>query len=115
MVPDSGSCWKKLTLHARGMAGRCMRDLFQQDPDRFSRFSLQFEDILLDYSKNLIEEETLDLLVDLARERGVLELAGRMFRGDPINTTETGPLSMWPCATATTGPSWCRDEMSCLP
>jgi len=45
--------------------------MFREDPERFSKFSLRFEDILVDYSKNIINEETLLFLVELAREAGV--------------------------------------------
>jgi glucose-6-phosphate isomerase len=65
-----------------------MRDWFAQDPQRFERFSLHFDDILLDYSKNRITAETLGLLLDLARERSLPEWIGRMFAGDKINNTE---------------------------
>ena len=65
-----------------------MRDLFAQDPGRFERFSLTFRDILLDYSKNRITTETLDRLLDLARQQDVPGWIERMFRGDRINHTE---------------------------
>ena len=65
-----------------------MRNLFEQDPDRFNRFSLQFEDILLDYSKNLITEETMALLLNLARASNVESWRDRMFHGEKINDTE---------------------------
>jgi glucose-6-phosphate isomerase len=65
-----------------------MRDLFAQDPLRFEKFSLQFADILLDYSKNRITEETRDLLLDLARDRDVEGWRERMFTGERINFTE---------------------------
>jgi glucose-6-phosphate isomerase len=65
-----------------------MRDLFAQDPRRFQRFSLRFGDMLFDFSKNRITEETLRLLVSLAREADVETWRERMFSGDKINTTE---------------------------
>lgn len=65
-----------------------MRDLFAADPERFQKFSLEFEDILIDYSKNRITSETLDHLMQLARETKVAEGIEKMFSGDKINETE---------------------------
>ena len=65
-----------------------MRDLFNEDPARAEKFSLQFDNLLLDYSKNRIVDETLELLVSLARETGVEQLRDRMFAGEAINLTE---------------------------
>jgi glucose-6-phosphate isomerase len=65
-----------------------MRDLFAADPRRFQRFSLRFGDVLLDYSKNRITEETLRLLLELAREADLERWRERMFSGDEINNTE---------------------------
>ncbi len=66
-----------------------MRDLFEADPSRFSRFSRAFEDeLLLDFSKNIITGETFDLLLALARERGMEARIGAMFAGEKINNTE---------------------------
>lgn len=65
-----------------------LRSLFEQDPDRFDRFSLQFEDILLDYSKNLVTEQTMELLLNLAKASNVESWRDRMFHGEKINDTE---------------------------
>jgi len=65
-----------------------MRDLFADDPQRFDKFSLHFGDTLVDYSKNILTEETRDLLLDLARERDVKGWTERMFAGEKINNTE---------------------------
>jgi glucose-6-phosphate isomerase len=65
-----------------------MRELFEQDEGRFDRFSLKFEDILLDYSKNLITGETMGLLLALARASDVESWRDRMFHGEKINDTE---------------------------
>ena len=80
--------WRRLTKHQQEIAPRHMREMFQDDPQRFEKFSLQFNDILLDYSKNRITEETLALLMQLARESHVEEWRERMFSGDKINFTE---------------------------
>jgi hypothetical protein len=65
-----------------------LKDLFAQDPERFHKFSMEFEDILLDYSKNIITDTTMQLLYDLAEQQNVSELAHAMFSGDIINQTE---------------------------
>src|SRR5690606_27210841 len=57
-------------------------------PRRFERFSLRLGDLLVDYSKHLVTADTMALLTDLARERGVEALRDRMFGGDRINVTE---------------------------
>ncbi|MDQ1315698.1 MAG: glucose-6-phosphate isomerase, partial [Pseudomonadota bacterium] len=70
------------------MAGVHMRELFESDPARFERFSLHVGDILLDYSKNRIADETMGLLVKLAEESDVPGWRERMFGGEKINNTE---------------------------
>src|SRR5512139_3189941 len=86
--PTRTKSWKKLKEHYRGMKNRTMVDLFRRDPKRFSRFSIRFEDVLVDYSKNRITKETLHLLLGLARECKLKEAIERMFTGDGINETE---------------------------
>jgi len=80
--------WKALQAHYEAVCGQHMRDLFSADNQRFSKFSIQYEDILLDYSKNRISEETMSLLFQLAREAGLEEWITRMFSGEKINHTE---------------------------
>jgi glucose-6-phosphate isomerase len=70
------------------MADVHMRGLFDRDPERFERFSLRMGDILFDYSKNRITEETMALLMDLAREANLAEWIEAMFTGEKVNTTE---------------------------
>jgi glucose-6-phosphate isomerase len=77
-----------LQTHQAQMATQHMRDLFAADPARFERFSLQVGEILLDYSKNRITDETMNLLVQLAEEADVAGWRERMFGGDKINHTE---------------------------
>src|SRR6266511_1815787 len=85
---SSSRAWSVLGEHRRAMQDVHMRDLFARDPQRFQRFSLRFGDILFDYSKNRITEETLRLLLELAREADVEGWRERMFSGDKINNTE---------------------------
>ncbi len=80
--------WQALQTHFQAVRNLHMRDLFAQDPQRFKRFSLRFKDILLDFSKNRINEDTLGLLRALAKEQDVSGWITRMFRGDKINHTE---------------------------
>ena len=65
-----------------------MRTLFETQPDRFERFSLEAAGLFLDYSKNRIDDETMRLLLQLARERGVEQRRAAMFGGERINLTE---------------------------
>jgi glucose-6-phosphate isomerase len=80
--------WKALEAHYKKVEPLHMRDLFEQDPQRFDKFSLTFKDILLDYSKNRITEETLPLLLALAEEADVRGWTEKMFTGKKINLTE---------------------------
>src|SRR5262249_1700646 len=84
----SSAAWKALETHQRDMANVHMQDLFTQDPQRFRKFSLQFQDLLLDYSKNRITEKTMQLLRDLARQADLKGWTEKMFNGEKINITE---------------------------
>jgi len=80
--------WKLLEQHYREIAPKNMRDLFAHDSRRFERFSLRFNDILIDYSKNRITDETMSLLLALARQADVEGWRKKMFEGEKINVTE---------------------------
>lgn len=80
--------WQALLVHRQEMESRTMRDLFAQDPQRFERYSLQLGDLLFDYSKNRITDQTMALLFRLARERHVPEAIEAMFAGEKLNNTE---------------------------
>jgi len=86
--PKKTKAWKKLREHYRVMKNRHMTDLFRQDKERFSAFSVRFEDILVDYSKNIVTRETMRHLFGLARECRVKDAVECMFAGDSINETE---------------------------
>jgi glucose-6-phosphate isomerase len=77
-----------LNAHARAVEPFHMRDLFAADPDRFARFHLRVDDLILDYSKNRIVLETMAHLLALAEAADVAGKRDRMFAGDPINATE---------------------------
>ncbi len=80
--------WMALAFHYSEMAPLHMRDLFAQDTNRFERYSIQLEDLLLDYSKNRINDKTMALLMDLARQAGLSDAIEAMFSGQKINVTE---------------------------
>jgi glucose-6-phosphate isomerase len=80
--------WHALAAHASGHRDVHLRELFDQDPTRGERLTLEAGELYLDYSKNLVTDETIGLLIALAERAGVHELADAMFRGDHINTTE---------------------------
>jgi len=80
--------WHALEEHQRLLDKTHMRALFDEDPKRGEKFSLQFGNLLLDYSKNRITAETLELLASLARETGVEQQRDRMFAGEAVNLTE---------------------------
>lgn len=82
------AAWKALESHFEDIKDLHMRDLFAEDERRFETFSLRFEDILLDFSKNRINEETLSLLIKLAQDQDLALWRECMFRGDKINHTE---------------------------
>ncbi len=86
--PTTTASWQELTAHHEAIGNAHMRDLFAADPQRFSAFSVYFNDILLDYSKNRITAETMRLLLKLAEETGVPRAIEQMFSGQPINETE---------------------------
>lgn len=80
--------WKQLEQHFEQTKTLHMRSLFEANSDRFNDFHIQLDDILLDYSKNRITEETRQLLIDLAKEAGVEAWREKMFSGEHINLTE---------------------------
>jgi glucose-6-phosphate isomerase len=80
--------WQKLCAHQQAVLPLHMRNLFTANPKRFEKFSLKFGDLLLDYSKHRITEETLPLLMQMAREAKIEESRDKMFAGEKINITE---------------------------
>ncbi|MCU0562087.1 MAG: glucose-6-phosphate isomerase [Desulfobacterales bacterium] len=86
--PAATEAWKRLAAHREALAGVQMKTLFAQDPDRFERFAVRFDEILVDCSKNRITGETLGLLVDLADQCDLKGAIASMFAGERINETE---------------------------
>jgi glucose-6-phosphate isomerase len=83
--------WRALTEHAEAAAGLHLRDLFTADATRASRFTLEVDGLYVDYSKNLVTDETLTLLLALAARAGLRERIEAMFAGEHINVTEDRP------------------------
>lgn len=80
--------WAKLQQHYNAIASTTMQELFQQDDSRVAKFNLKWNDFLLDYSKNRINEETMSLLLELANQVGLKEAITAYFGGELINKTE---------------------------
>ena len=80
--------WQALTAHQTAINKRTMREMFASDSLRFDKFSLQLDGLLLDYSKNILSEETLVLLMNLARQSKLEDWIARLFKGDKINSSE---------------------------
>jgi glucose-6-phosphate isomerase len=86
--PSKTPAWKKLEAHFHEMLPMEMSSLFAADPDRFSRFHIEWNDFLVDFSKNRMTDETVALLLQLAAECKLPDAMQAMYRGDKINVTE---------------------------
>jgi glucose-6-phosphate isomerase len=80
--------WQALQAHRKTLADKHLRELFRADPGRFEKFSIEWNGMLLDYSKNIVTAETLSLLLALAREKNLSDWIERLFAGEKINLTE---------------------------
>jgi glucose-6-phosphate isomerase len=85
---DQTHAFSLLTKHKSEIDTTSIKELFKNDSERFDKFSIRFEDILVDYSKNIINEKTKAILVALANECELDDAIERMFTGDTINKTE---------------------------
>jgi glucose-6-phosphate isomerase len=90
--PAETEAWRLLTAHYLDMQATHMRELFAEDAARFDKFSFRFEDILIDYSKNLVNADTIKMFTDLAKECELEEAILAMFNGHRINQTEKRPV-----------------------
>ncbi len=86
--PTETVAWKKLTTHFEEMKTIQMKTLFKDDPARFKKMSIQLNELLFDYSKNIITDKTKKLLIDLAEECQLKKAIEKMFKGEVINGTE---------------------------
>ncbi len=80
--------WQALAENQRQLATTSMRELFNADPQRFKHFSLQLDDLLFDFSKNLLSEKTITLLGELADQAGLRRRIDALFAGEKVNNTE---------------------------
>lgn len=86
--PTKTDSWKKLQQHFTAQKSNTIQGYFENDPNRFDSFSIQWEDFLVDYSKNRLTDETMNLLEGLANEMNLSDAIGAYFSGEPINQTE---------------------------
>lgn len=86
--PTTTNAWNALEKHFQNIQHTSIKELFAQNPKRFEEFSIQYPSLLVDYSKNRINAETIQLLVDLAKEMNLDQAIQQMFDGDVINVTE---------------------------
>jgi glucose-6-phosphate isomerase len=86
--PTETEAWRNLEAMYMVLQATHMRELFEEDPQRFEKFHATFEDILIDYSKNILNEEALATLIALAKEVDVPDAISAMFKGAKINQTE---------------------------
>ncbi len=88
MNPSQTAAWQQIQSHFEKMQAISMKDLFASDADRAEKFHMQWNDFIIDYSKNIINQETLDLLFNLANEVQLKQAISSYFQGDLINQTE---------------------------
>jgi glucose-6-phosphate isomerase len=86
--PTTTKAWKKLQAHFENVKGLEMKDLFAQNNDRANQMAINWEDFYVDYSKNRITSETINLLLELAEETKLKEAIQSQFSGEVINKTE---------------------------
>jgi len=82
------TAWNALQSHYNEMQHAQMREMFDSDPGRFEKYSIKLNDIVYDYSKNIINEETIKLLMQLSKDMDLSSWIEKMFTGEPINHTE---------------------------
>lgn len=90
--PTTTSAWKTLELYFKNFRGTQMKDLFANDAKRFENYSVKFEDILFDFSKNIVDDHVFSLLIQLANECGLKDAIASQFGGEIINKTEQRPV-----------------------
>lgn len=86
--PIKTDTWAKLVEHYDGIKFKSIQNLFEKDPNRFDKYNIQYPNLLFDFSKNNINDQTLKLLLELANETHLKDAINKMFSGDMINVTE---------------------------
>jgi glucose-6-phosphate isomerase len=90
--PTTTPAWKELEAYFATFKGTQMKSLFVNDAHRFGKYSVKFEDILVDFSKNIVDDHVFSLLLQLARECGLKDAITSQFTGERINKTENRPV-----------------------
>ena len=106
--------WLALQAHQPVMARQHLRDLFAADKNRFDKFSLRFNDILLDYSKHPVTAETVSLLLNLAQQQALQDWIKKLCAGEKINNTEHR-AALHTALRGSTDKSVCIDGMDVMP
>lgn len=86
--PMNTKAWNRLEEYHFSFEDTHLKELFAADPERFQKYSLKFEEVLVDYSKNLVDSEIMESLFEMAEECGLKEATESMFTGQKINATE---------------------------
>lgn len=86
--PQHTQAWKNLTQYYNDIKDKKIKNFFQENPERFQQYSIIFDDILFDYSKNIVDDKARALLFDLAKECKLPEAIEAMYTGEKINQTE---------------------------
>jgi glucose-6-phosphate isomerase len=86
--PTTTNAWQNLQTHFQEMRSVSMKEMFKNDKERTARFHIKWNDFLVDYSKNIINNETIDLLLKLTQEVDLKDAISKYFDGDVINQTE---------------------------
>jgi glucose-6-phosphate isomerase len=86
--PTTTAAWQQLNKHFQDMKNVSMKTMFEEDKTRTQKFHIHWNDFLVDYSKNIISQETIDLLLQLASQVGLKDAIAKYFQGDTINQTE---------------------------
>ncbi len=86
--PTTTIAWQKLQKHFQEMQNASMKEMFNEDKTRAAQFHLHWNDFVVDYSKNIVNQETLNLLLELANEVQLKDAIAKYFEGDIINQTE---------------------------
>ena len=95
---DQSAAWQALTIHATAQADVTIADRFAADPDRAERLTVDGAGLHVDFSKNRVGAETIELLAALADTAGLANQREAMFAGEAINTTEDRPCCTPRCA-----------------
>lgn len=104
------AAWAELESHYQSIKDMHMRDMFAQEPNRFRQFSLNLGKLLFDYSKNRVNQETMKLLLKLAKQSNVEQWRDRMFAGEVINHTEGRAVQHTALRASTNSPTYVAGE-----